>query len=128
MLSLSDKEVLERGYPLRPNPDTAPEAFDTWKRIVSIPMTVVKPQVVTNHGVTASNQFHTSNRIWSGYVLRDELGTGAWRRYSMVQGAWRVPIVKGGSGNRSHSVLWVGLDGWGHEDLVQAGTGQDLER
>jgi hypothetical protein len=126
MLNLSDKEVLERGYPPRPNPYAAPEAFDTWKRIVSIPMTVVKPQVVTNHGVTASNHFHTSNRIWSGYVLRDELRTGGWRKYSQVKGAWRVPSVKGGGGNRTHSVLWVGLDGWvANDDLVQAGTGQD---
>ena len=82
MLNLSDKEVLERGYPPRPNPDTAPQAFDMWKRIVSIPMTVVNPQLVTNHRVTASSHFHTSHRIWSGYVLHDKLPSGAARRYS----------------------------------------------
>jgi hypothetical protein len=63
-LNLSDKEVLERGCPPRPNPNTAPQAFDIWKKIVSIPMTVVKPQLVTNHGVTANNHFHTSDRLW----------------------------------------------------------------
>jgi hypothetical protein len=124
-LNLSDKEVLERGCPPRPNPNTAPQAFDIWKKIVSIPMTVVKPQLVTNHGVTASN-FHTSDRLWSGYVLRDYLSTGDPRSYDQVQGAWHVPSVRGGKDhNPTHSVLWVGLGGYGHKDLVQAGTGQD---
>ena len=50
----------------------------------------------------------------------------------MVQGAWQVPSVRGTSkkGNRTRSVLWVGLDGYWdrlepHDDLVQAGTGQN---
>ena len=58
ILNLSDEELLERGFPPRPDPSTSPEAFDTWKKVVSIPMTIVKPQMVTNHGVRAGNEFH----------------------------------------------------------------------
>jgi hypothetical protein len=139
MLNLTDATLLERGYPPRPNHDTAPEAFETWKRLVSIPMTVVEPQMVTNHGVRAAGeQYHGTGRFWSGYVLRDEVRIGRntfdARRYGIVQGQWRVPSVSdiGNSGNRTRSVIWVGLDGWwdnnwyeNHFDLVQAGTGQD---
>ena len=56
MLNLTDATLLERGYPPRPNPDTAPEAFETWKRLVSASMTVIEPQMVTNYGVRASRR------------------------------------------------------------------------
>ena len=138
MLNLTDATLLERGYPPRPNPDTAPEAFETWKRLVSASMTVIEPQMVTNYGVRATgDQYHGTSRSWSGYILRDRvrIGRNAFdaRRYGVVQGTWRVPSVSdiGNSGNRTQSVIWVGLDGWwdnffeNHFDLVQAGTGQE---
>ena len=125
MLKISDDELLKRGYPPRPNPEEAPDAFRIWKRIVSIPMTMVKPQVVTNHGISHGGAYHDSSRNWSGYVLRG----GGKLNYNMVQGSWHVPPVTGEIKNNAHSSLWVGLDGWGswvdHTDLVQAGTEQD---
>ena len=107
----------------------APEAFDSWKRIVSIPIRIIKPNLVTNHGVRASYQFHDEARFWSGYVLRPS----DKRNYVRVQGTWKVPKVEGGSdSSTSHAVLWVGLDGWwkvwDHNDLVQAGTGCDCTK
>jgi hypothetical protein len=45
-------------------------------------------------------------------------------KYHSVHGRWLVPSVTGEFNNDSYSSLWVGLDGWGHDDLVQAGTEQ----
>jgi Peptidase A4 family len=45
--------------------------------------------------------------------------------YDWVTGTWRVPAVTGQLGLTTYSALWVGLDGDGVPDLVQAGTEQD---
>ena len=141
--NLTDKELLERGYAPRPNPKESLEAFKAWMKIFSKPLTIIEPHLVTNEGVKASanksmEQFHDSNRTWSGYVLRgnvkrdqdgnpirDKDGNLVFQNYDLVEGAWNVPSVTGELNNLTHSLLWVGLDGWGHDDLVQAGTGQD---
>lgn len=123
--NLTDKELLERGYAPRPNPKESPEAFKAWIKIFSKPLTIIEPHLVTNEDVTASaasDQFHDSHRFWSGYVLRS---SSKFQKYALVEGAWNVPSVTGELNNQTHSILWVGLDGWGHDDLVQAGTGQD---
>jgi hypothetical protein len=128
ILNLSDEELLKRNYPPRPDSKESPEAFYNWRKIVSVPTNEVKPNVVTNHGVSHSlGQFHDGARHWSGYVLRGEFKKEKLyyrRQYKEVSGSWRVPVVgPDGSDNRSYSSLWVGLGGWGGDrDLVQAGT------
>ena len=58
---------------------------------------------------------------WSGYVLSG----GA--PYDVVNGRWAIPPAIGELPGVSYtySLLWVGLDGYGTADVVQAGTGQD---
>ena len=135
LLNLSDEELHKRGYPFRPDPKESPRAFDDWKKIVSVPMTIVEPRQVTNHGFSNSptktkGRFHDTDRGWSGYVLRDEYKIGPnkfrQRQYKWVYGIWSVPNVSGAEENNiAHSSFWVGLDGWKHDDLVQAGTHQN---
>ena len=38
MLRFTDEQLFERGYPLRPDPNTAPRVFDSWRRAVLVPV------------------------------------------------------------------------------------------
>jgi len=48
--------------------------------------------------------------------------------YDWVTGTWHVPFVTGEPNTKTFSALWVGLDGDGTTDLVQAGTQQQAAR
>ena len=123
MPRMDDEALREGGYPLRPNPTEAPGAFNAWRRAVSTPTTIIEPRVVAHpelhHGaiVTAGTET-TSN--WSGFELRGATGTYDW-----VTGMWNVPSVTGETNTHTYSAFWVGLDGDGVSDLVQAGTEQE---
>jgi hypothetical protein len=130
---LSQEQLALRGYPARPDSKSAPEAYANWLKAVSRPATFIRPEIVARtdraHGPANVNsgagelsntavQNATSNN-WSGYVAQ---GGGAV--YTDVNGKWTVPAVKGELGTTTYSSLWVGLDGWGSSDVVQAGTEQ----
>jgi hypothetical protein len=123
MLKLNDEALSEAGYPLRPNPTEAPGAFNAWRRAVSTPTTIVEPRTVSHpelhHGAIITAGPATSSN-WSGFELRGATGTYDW-----VTGMWNVPSVTGESNTHTYSAFWVGLDGDGVSDLVQAGTEQE---
>jgi Peptidase A4 family len=146
-LHLADEELLKRGYPPRPNPKEAPEAFQAWRRAVSVPVTIVEPQIVSRpdigHGFARTDATRNAGKTepaepteeagttqtsftnWSGFELNGAPGTYDW-----VSGMWNVPSVSGESRTHTYSLLWVGLDGDGITnpgitDLVQAGTGHE---
>ena len=52
-------------------------------------------------------------------------GVGLSEPYDWVTGTWHVPFVTSEPNTRTYSALWVGLDGDGTTDLVQAGTEQE---
>ncbi len=129
-LSLSDEELFERGYPSRPNPEIAPSAFDSWRRFVSAPVTFVEPNIVSRPDVSRTRRdldqdadprsFQESNN-WSGYQVLANTGT-----FDYVYGEWLLPPALAGTFNKkTFSTLWIGLDGSGTPDLVQAGTEGD---
>jgi hypothetical protein len=72
----------------------------------------LNPAAVRN-GATSSN--------WSGYVATAAAGT-----YTQINGDWHVPSVSGEVGKTTYSSYWVGVDGWGSADVVQAGTEQEV--
>jgi hypothetical protein len=122
--TLSDEELALRKYPPRPDVAASPQAYATWLRIVSQPVTLVpagavtRPDISHNHGQVKAATGTTSN--WSGYELR-----GSGRSYDVVEGQWYVPSVSSYLGVHAYSAYWVGLDGDGTSDLVQAGTEQE---
>lgn len=122
---LSAEELLGRGYPPRPDPVHAPDAFRTWLRAVTKAATFIEPRLVPNPGVT-----HTLERVtasaettsnWSGYELRGSSGS-----YTEVFGTWTVPQVIVAKPGATYSAFWIGLDGDGTSDLVQDGTEQNI--
>jgi len=123
LLRLPDEDLLERGYPIRPNPEDAPEAFNSWRRAVSAPAAFIEPQLVSRpditHGLVSIVHGPASSNNWSGFELR---GAGP---YDWVSGSWIVPPVSGELNTTTYSAFWIGLDGDGTSDLVQDGTEQD---
>ena len=56
---------------------------------------------------------------WSGYVLQ------SGGPFTGVTGQWTVPTIAANSPNGMSST-WVGIDGWGNQTVLQAGTEQDM--
>jgi peptidase A4-like protein len=129
---LSDEELIGRGFPPRPDAATAPDAYAQWLDLISQPITIVPPHLVSRTDIAHSskkgnsqqqgvqNSFATDAN-WSGYV--DATG---YRGFTAVYGQWNVPsIVACESNTTTYSSFWVGLDGYESGDLVQDGTEAD---
>ena len=130
---LSDEELIGRGFPPRPDASTSPESYAKWVDLVSQPITMVAPHLVSrtdivrSHGEpNASQREGVQNSSgtslnWSGYV-----DFGAYHAYTGVYGQWNVPtVIACESNTTTYSSLWVGLDGYSSSDLVQDGTESD---
>lgn len=120
----TDQELLQLGYPARPNATSNPNGYSQWLALVARPITVLQPQTVDG-GI----QFTTTaaySRNWSGFELTPDLGTFG---YDLVQAHWIVPSAVGEVFRSSDVAQWVGMDGDdinypGLNDLVQAGTAE----
>jgi hypothetical protein len=136
-LQLSNEELLKREYPVRPDPNQAPEAFSHWLDVVSRPARRVDSRQVARAELRAS----TYSNNWSGYDLKNAPGEVPVATYDYIQGEWNVPtVVNPFGGEVAYSVFWVGLDGddgicpnycpsvGSHKtsDLWQAGTAQQV--
>jgi hypothetical protein len=124
---LSDQDLITRGYPKRPDAVASPAKYSKWLDLVARPITLLPPHSVSRSDIShapinVNVQNGTDNNAnWSGYELQGKADSYVW-----VNGEWNVPsITIGESGNITYSSMWVGLDGNGTSDLVQAGTEQD---
>jgi hypothetical protein len=125
-MTLSNQELVKRGYPLRPDPQGAPEKYASWLKAVSKPARFIPPKTVRlegrYHGPAKGTADPGTSNNWSGYALY-----AASSPFDYVQGDWNVPATVGGeAGTTTHSSYWIGLDGWGSSDVVQDGTNQDV--
>jgi hypothetical protein len=129
---LSDEELIGRGFPPRPDASTSPDAYAEWVDLVSQPLTMVPPHLVSRTDIVRSSRQGISQERgvqnglatsynWSGYIAQ-----GAYRGYTAVYGQWNVPtVVACESNTTTYSSFWVGLDGDESQDLVQDGTEHD---
>jgi len=120
--SMTDEQLEQAGYPARPNVVESPAEYERWVSRVAKPMTILPAHMVSRSDITATPKSYTSSN-WSGL----EGHTTTKHYYSAVTGTWGVPPILGASsdGSTDYSAFWVGLDGDGLNDLVQAGTEQD---
>jgi hypothetical protein len=134
MVRLSDEELATRGYSPRPGRDH-PRALRAWQREAGVPVTMVQPHTIVRpditHGKLQVQEGLESSLNWCGFELRRALkfgpvgpGPSLDEPYDWVRGRWRVPAVTGEI-QKAYSAMWVGLDGDGTKDLVQAGTEGD---
>jgi hypothetical protein len=122
--SLTDNELANLGYPERPDVLSSPDQYGKWLDHVSRPVTLLPTHLVSRSDIRAAPSAYTSSN-WSGL----EAHSATKRTYSAVAGNWYVPsiIIGDSSGNPTYSAFWIGLDGDGTKDLVQAGTEQDAQ-
>jgi hypothetical protein len=89
----------------------------------------------------ASSSVCWESSNWSGYAVDATAPQGAscsWpyttKTYSSVSATWTVPTVTSsssgflGSLSSTYSAVWTGIDGFSDDDLIQAGTEQDVVR
>lgn len=120
--AFSQSDLSSRHYPPRPTGSGDSDELATWTRLASSAPTIVAPHVVGDRDRNHSTP-NTSNN-WSGYVLTSGASAPI---YAWIYGQWNVPRAYAESGFASwdHSSFWVGIDGWGSNDVVQDGTDQD---
>lgn len=120
--SLTDDQLANLGYPERPDTLSAPDKYSKWVNHVSRPLTLLPTHLVSRSDIKASPAAYTSSN-WSGL----EAHSTTKRTYSAASGSWNVPaiVLASSDGATDYSAFWIGLDGDGTSDLVQAGTEQD---
>jgi hypothetical protein len=125
-----DRELLLYGFPARPDAKTHPELAEQWARRVAGRGRRIEPQFVRNvgkvHGPRRRGQGHdnATSTNWSGSVVFNTAGT----TIGWVEGEWTVPDPDDPHGGKSsyYSSAWVGIDGDGSPDVLQAGTESSL--
>jgi hypothetical protein len=136
----TNAEIVTMGFPPRPDRSKAPKAYARWLEIVSKPAVRLTPRFASRAGrpslpttseLTATSSangptYTGTSSNWCGYTLVQPK-----TQYWYVEGEWTVPSVVPHSGwlfgpwYLEYSTQWVGLDGLGTSDVVQAGSQQD---
>ena len=138
-LTASDAELAQSGFPPRPDPQNAPDAYALWQKLVSTPQTrITNPdlqptktyhrpaQNLSSQGESVADgaaSYTSSN--WSGYAISAANGTFEVNN-AAVYAEYVVPIAQQAfgtcSGSWEYSAQWIGFDGFGSNDVLQAGT------
>jgi len=144
-LKATDEELTKAGLPRRPNPETQPAMYAKWKAIMGRPLqhvrstftaipwardTLPRDAKVGKPASGAGPAANSTSGNWSGAAV---FGLAAGDSYKSVSASWTVPnayppdSAKLPSGDWVDGtylcVSWVGIDGWGSGDVLQAGTG-----
>jgi peptidase A4-like protein len=125
-----DRELIRRGFPPRPRQE---DLLRRWVQEMGRPLRVIQPEFrladyKIHHvlGSRADRHAVETNTIWSGVVGFAPAGsTVTW-----VEGTWTQPDVHlpGGfsDGTWYTASGWVGIDGDGSGDVLQAGCDSDI--
>ncbi len=136
----SDLELSLYGFPPRPDASAEPKAFAAWSKAMRGSKTKVMPRLEqTNifHGPAKnitrpqiSETTATTSTNWSGVV--DFSGATSYNStstYYYIYSDYVVPTAEQASGTCTggweYSSSWVGIDGYGSGDVLQAGTESD---
>ena len=114
-LALSQTELLDGGYPIRPDPALAPQAYSRWSQLVSSPANEIAPKLVERPQRHSGTWSLSTSNIWSGYAISSPV------TYEEVWGDWKLPNVSSSVPNGWASP-WIGLDGFGTGGLIQDGV------
>jgi hypothetical protein len=134
----SDQELKDYGIPPRPDGKWDPQEYANWLRKYSktrvVPELILKPNVSNTIAdikkvETKSRTLQTaSSNNWSGYVITDSTNmfkTTGTRISAVFPQPKAVTGCTMGPGDY-HASFWVGIDGWGSNDVLQVGTELDL--
>jgi len=130
--ALSNSQLLEQGYPPRPDPQADPSQYSRWLDAISRPVTVFQPVPITHIGLHAYGQYIGSGTCnWTGFVQsadsfpNENCGlTTNWTgtTYSIYHFYSSVPWITSAGG----TALWAGIGGlnvstFGVSNLIQSG-------
>ena len=113
-LAPTTAELVAMGYPPRPDPVTAPEAYQRWLIDASTPMTMVDVKPVSTR---RRNDHKTPNWVGAASV------TGG--PFRQARAYWSLPAVQGESNHADSVVIWPGIGGFDGSAMWQGGTTQD---
>ena len=145
----SPEALQQYGFPPKPDQLKAPAAYSAWAKAVSAPQTRLQspeleqtpifngPAQIRPSGEskppdsefnsTSTNCIAINSSNWSGYAVYDNT-TNPFAK-SSIYAYWIVPLAQHAFGNSSggwdYSSQWVGIDGFGSPDVLQAGTEAD---
>jgi len=135
-LTAPDEELAAYGFPPRPDAESTPEAYASWARAMAASKERVLPRL------RATNIFHGPNRRQLARPVDEGTGTSSnWSGPVVFSGAtsynnttsfWEisteyvVPVAEQAFGvcNKAwdYGSAWVGIDGDGSNDVLQAGV------
>jgi hypothetical protein len=140
-LAASDADLEYHGFPPRPSESLNPKGYATWKSAMLASKTRIVPQLqMTNvvHGPAkakagagapkaGSNSLSFYN--WSGYLNYNGVGSYGTSSYYFVYSDFIVPPAAQAfgacTGGWDWESSWVGIDGYGSPDVLQAGIEAD---
>jgi hypothetical protein len=134
-LTASDRQLVAHRIPRRPDAETEPHLRALWDRTVGRTQLLIVPEFEHHENIqhgparTGAGRMvaarRTETRIsnatssnWSGAATFSPAG----KPYRFVGGQWTVPSPNATSDGVFYASEWVGIDGWGSSDVLQAGT------
>jgi hypothetical protein len=131
-LEASSDELKSYGLPSKPDATADPQRYAKWAKHLSKPLNFVAPtfkivedsRVPLPDSATKGDATATSGN-WSG-IVNTAPGTGS--KYDLVEGEWIIPNAYPNSTKANGVYLaatWIGIDGWGSGDVLQAGTNSE---
>ncbi len=131
----SDAEIAANGLPPRPGKAASSGAFASWQRAVTSHAVRVLPvlrQTDIRHGPSRDRGITATTGLsgnWSGYVLLNGVTSYVPTSFDAILADYVVPAAQQAFGTCSsklvYSSTWVGIDGEGSNDVLQAGTESD---
>jgi hypothetical protein len=141
-IAASEADLDYYGFPPRPDETAAPKAFASWKSAMIASKTRIVPNLqVTNvfHGPAKAKAGATkaasdvSNTLefynWSGYVNSQAVKSYGTSSFYFLYSDFVVPVARQAfgacTGGWDYESSWVGIDGYGSPDVLQAGIEAD---
>ena len=141
-LNASDQDLEFYGFPPRPNEIAAPKAFASWQKAMTASKNRVSPVLEVTKNIAGPAKLKAgaiagtpapgaaaNSYNWSGYVNTNGVTKYGSSSFYYIIGDYVVPIARQAyskcDGGWDWSVSWVGIDGWGSSDVLQAGSESD---
>ncbi len=133
-LTASKTTLLRHGIAPKPDAKKDPELYKAWEAVYSKELHHITPEFTENkdkrhgphHGKKSTTANTATSTNWSGVVAFNP----AADTFKWIAGNWIVPDPTQPAGQPTgswyYSSAWIGIDGWGSPDVLQAGTSQDV--
>jgi hypothetical protein len=130
-LTAPDHLLLRYGFPRRPDPKGEAKHFSRWQRAFRAGTKMIKAELAIDEIMSKRNPLYKGGSEfkpsgWGGVVvLTSSLGYSPAEPANTVYGQWSQPYVyplaNEPAGGQTVG-FWVGLDGYGNGQVLQAGT------